>query len=89
MTLEAIQDLQRQAETGRRAAVVQTPMEEYLDGIKDKAIKELEQELISSDRMETLQNRLYVIRALKDCIVNDIANGKVAEKQLREVETNE
>ena len=64
-------------------------MEEYLDGIKDKAIKELEQELISSDRMETLQNRLYVIRALKDCIVNDIANGKVAEKQLREVETNE
>lgn len=68
---------------------MQAPMGEYLDTIKAKAIQELEQELISSDRIETLQNRLYVIRAIKDGIVKDIANGKIAERQLREVEADE
>lgn len=68
--------------------MIQAPLEEYLDGIKAEAVAELEQELISSDRIETLQNRLYVLRALKDNVKKDISSGRIAEKKLREAESD-
>jgi hypothetical protein len=59
---------------------------EYLNGIKDDVVSELERETIGTDRLATLQNRLYVLRRIGDNMDSDIANGKVAEKHLREAE---
>lgn len=59
---------------------------EYLDSIKADVVAELERELVGNDRLATLQNRLYVLRRLVENMDSDIANGKVAEKHLREVD---
>lgn len=62
---------------------------EYLKGIKDDVVSELERETIGTDRLATLQNRLYVLRRLMDNMDSDIANGKVAEKHLREADEDD
>lgn len=59
---------------------------EYLDSIKADVVAELERELVGNDRLATLQNRLYVLRRLVENMDSDIANGKVAEKHLREAD---
>lgn len=59
---------------------------EYLDSIKADVVSELERELVGNDRLATLQNRLYVLRRLVETMDSDIANGKVAEKHLREAD---
>lgn len=88
MTVEQMQQYQEQAAQGRRAAVVRPAMVEYLAAIKAEILRELEQEMISQDRLSTLQNRLYVLRSVIDRVDSDIRNGDIAEKCLREAEAD-
>ena len=88
MSLEIILEWQEQAARGRKAEVAKPVVVEYLQGIKADVVAELERENIGVDRIATLQNRLYVLRSIADGIESDIANGKVAEKNLREAEDN-
>jgi hypothetical protein len=86
MTLEQVQEYQRQAARGQQAQVVRPVMLEYLADIRADVVRELERETIGTDRLSTLQNRLYVIRALADKIDSHIKSGKIAERELREAD---
>lgn len=86
MTLEQVQEYQRQAARGQQAQVVRPVMLEYLADIRADVVRELERETIGTDRLATLQNRLYVIRALAEKIDSHIQSGKIAEKELREAD---
>lgn len=61
---------------------------DYLGELREEVIEELERETIAKDRLETLQNRLYVLRSIAERIDRDVQDGLVAEKELREAEVD-